>query len=79
MRLDVLKAMNSARAERRAAAVVTRLADGEQRFVPAERVDADPLRLQLEAALRMGKSAAVSVEIPWSPRYESVVRRYRGY
>jgi hypothetical protein len=24
-------------------------------------------------------SAAVSVEIPWSPRYESVVRRYRGY
>src|SRR5271157_2976953 len=62
MRLDVLKAMNSARGERRAGAIVTRLADGEQRFVAAERIDADPLGLQLEAALRMGKSAAVSVE-----------------
>jgi xanthine dehydrogenase accessory factor len=62
MRLDVLKAMNSARAGRRAGAMVTRLADGEQRFVPAERIDADPLRLQLETALRMGKSAAVSVD-----------------
>ena len=62
MRLDVLKAMNSARAERRAGAIVTRLADGEQRFVPAERIDADPLGHQLEAALRMGKSAAVSIE-----------------
>ena len=36
MRLDILKAMNSARAERRAGAIVTRLADGEQRFVGAE-------------------------------------------
>jgi xanthine dehydrogenase accessory factor len=62
MRLDVLKAMNSARAGRRAGAIVTRLADGEQRFVPAERIDADPLGRELEAALRMGKSAAVSVE-----------------
>ena len=62
MRLDVLKAMNSARAERRAGAIVTRLADGEQRFVAAERIAADPLGLQLEAALSMGKSAAVSVE-----------------
>ena len=62
MRLEVLKAMNSARAERRAGAIVTRLADGEQRFVTAERIDADPLGRELEAALRMGKSAAVSVE-----------------
>lgn len=61
MRLDVLKAMNSARAERRAGAIVTRLADGEQRFVPAERIDGDPLAVQLEAALRMGKSTSVSV------------------
>ena len=43
MRLDVLKAMNLARAERRAGAIVTRLSDGEQRFVGAERIDADPL------------------------------------
>ena len=54
MRLDVLKAMNAARTERRAGAIVTRLSDGEQRFVPAEAVDADPLSAELEAALRMG-------------------------
>ena len=42
MRLEVLKAMNLARRERRAGAVVTRLSNGEQRFVAAELVDADP-------------------------------------
>ena len=62
MRLDVLKAMNLARSERRAGAIVTRLADGEQRFVRAEEVDADPLGAELEAALRMGKSAPVTHE-----------------
>ena len=60
MRLDVLKAMNLARSERRAGAIVTRLSDGEQRFVRAEAVDADPLAAELEAALRMGKSATVA-------------------
>ena len=48
MRLDVLKAMNTARSERRAGAIVTRLSDGEQRFVRAESVDADPLATELE-------------------------------
>ena len=57
MRLDVLKAMNLARGERRAGAIVTRLSDGEQRFVRAELIDADPLGHELDAALRMGKSA----------------------
>jgi xanthine dehydrogenase accessory factor len=60
MRLDVLKAMNLARSERRAGAIVTRLSDGGQRFVRAEAVDADPLAAELEAALRMGKSATVT-------------------
>ena len=60
MQLDVLKAINLARAERRAGAIVTRLSDGEQRFVRAESVDADPLGEELEAALRMGKSATVA-------------------
>jgi xanthine dehydrogenase accessory factor len=60
MRLDVLKAMNLARVERRAGAIVTRLSDGEQRFVRAESIDADPLSSELEAALRMGKSATIS-------------------
>ena len=60
MRLDVLKAMNLARGERRAGAIVTRLSDGEQRFVRAEAVDADPLAAELETALRMGKSATIA-------------------
>ncbi|HEY3623280.1 MAG TPA: XdhC family protein, partial [Roseiarcus sp.] len=60
MRLDVLKAMNLARSERRAGAIVTRLSDGDQRFVRAEVVDADPLAMELEATLRMGKSATVT-------------------
>jgi xanthine dehydrogenase accessory factor len=60
MRLDILKAMNAAQRERRAGAIVTHLSNGEQRFIRAEAVDADPLAVELEAALRMGKSATVS-------------------
>jgi xanthine dehydrogenase accessory factor len=59
MRLDILKAMNAARRERRAGALATRLSDGEQRFVAAEAVPADPLAEALEAALRSGKSGLV--------------------
>jgi xanthine dehydrogenase accessory factor len=59
MRLDVLEAMNSARRERRAGALVTRLSDGAQRFVAAEALDADPLAEELEAALRSGKSGVI--------------------
>jgi len=60
MRLDVLKAMNAARRERRGGAVVTRLADGDQRFVEADALGADLLAAEIEAALRMGKSGAVT-------------------
>jgi xanthine dehydrogenase accessory factor len=59
MRLEVLKAMNAARRERRAGAVVTRLADGDQRFVEAAELAADPLSSEIETALRMGKSGVV--------------------
>ena len=59
MRLDILEAMNAARRERRAGALATRLADGEQRFVAAEAAHADPLAEALEAALRAGKSGLV--------------------
>jgi len=62
MRLDVLKAMNAARRGRRAGAVVTRLSDGDQRFVEAAAIDADPLAAELESALRMGKSGLVAVD-----------------
>ncbi len=60
MRLDVLKAMNAARRERRGGVIVTRLSDGDQRFVDADAVGADPLAAELETALRMGKSGAVA-------------------
>jgi xanthine dehydrogenase accessory factor len=56
MRLDILHALNTERAARRAAIVVTDVATGEQRFVAAADVAADPLREILEAHLRSGKS-----------------------
>ena len=62
MRLDVLKAMNAARRERRAGVMITRLADGDQRFVEAAGFRADPLADSLETALRMGKSGVVSLD-----------------
>lgn len=62
MRLDVLRAMNAARRARRAGVMVTRLADGDQRFVEAAAFGADPLADTLDSALRMGKSAAVTVD-----------------
>jgi xanthine dehydrogenase accessory factor len=59
MRLDLLKQMNVARAERRACVLVTTLSDGAQRFVAAEKTGDDPLAEEVEAALRAGKSGAV--------------------
>jgi xanthine dehydrogenase accessory factor len=56
MRLDILHALNAERAARRAAIVVTDVATGDQRFVGAADVAADPLREVLEAHLRSGKS-----------------------
>jgi xanthine dehydrogenase accessory factor len=56
MRLDILHSLNAERAARRAAIIVTDTASGEQRFVPATAVAADPLQGLLEARLRSGKS-----------------------
>ena len=56
MRLDILHSLNTERAARRAAIVVTDLASGAQRFVAAANVAGDPLRDVLEAHLRSGKS-----------------------
>src|ERR1041384_4749577 len=56
MRLDILKALNTERAARRAAVVVTNQESGEQRLVTQDKVAADPLRELLEAHLRSGKS-----------------------
>jgi xanthine dehydrogenase accessory factor len=62
MRLDVLKAINAARRERRAGALVTRLPGGEERYVAAEDFAADPLAEPLEAALRAGRSGPLNHE-----------------
>jgi xanthine dehydrogenase accessory factor len=56
MRLDILKALNTERAARRAAVVVTNQESGEQRLVTQDKVAADPLKDVLEAHLRSGKS-----------------------
>jgi xanthine dehydrogenase accessory factor len=56
MRLDILKSLNTERAARRPAVVVTDVASGDQRFVAGADVAADPLRDVLEAHLRSGKS-----------------------
>lgn len=56
MRLDILKALNTERATRRAAVVVTHQESGEQRLVAQDGIAADPLKDLLEAHLRSGKS-----------------------
>src|SRR6188472_1979636 len=56
MNLDILKALNTERAARRAAVVVTNQESGDQRLVTQDKVAADPLKDVLEAHLRSGKS-----------------------
>jgi xanthine dehydrogenase accessory factor len=56
VRLDILKALNSERAARRAAVVVTNQESGAQRLVTQDKIAADPLKDLLEAHLRTGKS-----------------------
>jgi xanthine dehydrogenase accessory factor len=56
MRFDILKALNTERAARRAAVVVTHQESGEQRLVMQDKIAADPLRDLHEAHLRSGKS-----------------------
>jgi xanthine dehydrogenase accessory factor len=56
MRLDILQSLNTERAARRAAVIVTDVASGAQRFVIGTDVAGDPLREVLETHLRSGKS-----------------------
>mgnify|MGYP000855446744 FL=1 len=62
MKLDILKRLNEERRARRAAVLITDLADGAQRLVRAAEIAADPLADALDKQLRMGKSASVEVE-----------------
>jgi xanthine dehydrogenase accessory factor len=60
MRLDLLAALNAARAARRACCVVTELATGAQRLVDeADIAPSDPLAGALAEALRTGRSGMV--------------------
>jgi xanthine dehydrogenase accessory factor len=56
VKLEILNALNAERAARRAVAVVTDIASGEQRLVRAADVAKDPLADLLEKRLRMAKS-----------------------
>lgn len=56
MQLSLLTTLNEERAARRAAIVVTNLANGEQRLVKAADAAKDDLALALSARLRSGKS-----------------------
>jgi xanthine dehydrogenase accessory factor len=61
MKLATLAELNAERAARRPAIVVTDTANGEQRLVKAKDFATDPLRNELAAALRMGKSGTIEV------------------
>lgn len=56
MRLDILASLNTERAARRAAIVVSNIGTGAQRFVKARDVGGDPLADLLRERLRSGKS-----------------------
>ncbi|WP_315705992.1 MULTISPECIES: XdhC family protein [unclassified Bradyrhizobium] len=59
MKLATLSELNAERAARRPVILVTDVATGEQRLVKAKDIVADPLRAELAAQLRMGKSGMI--------------------
>jgi xanthine dehydrogenase accessory factor len=61
VKLATLTELNADRAARRPVIVVTDTATGEQRLVKAKDFAADPLRNELSAALRMGKSGTIEL------------------
>jgi xanthine dehydrogenase accessory factor len=61
VKLETLAQLNAERAARRPAIIITDTANGEQRLVKAKDFAADPLRSELSAQLRMGKSGMVEV------------------
>src|ERR1700733_10262163 len=56
MKLDILTALNTERAARRAAIVISNIGTGEQRLVKAAEINKDPLKPILAERLRSGKS-----------------------
>jgi len=59
VKFETLQQLNTERAARRPAIVVTDTATGEQRLVKAAEIAADPLAAELGKQLRMGKSATI--------------------
>lgn len=59
MRLELLTALNAARADRLAAVLVTDLDGGAARLVTAETLAGDPLEEAIRTALRTGRSGVV--------------------
>jgi len=62
VKLDVLAALNTERAARRAAIVVTDVASGAERLVKGAEVERDPLKDVLKERLRTGKSGMVETQ-----------------
>ena len=62
MQVQILSSLNAERAARRAAILVTDVTSGSQRLVRAADLAGDPLRTELEARLRSGKSGMVEAE-----------------
>ena len=62
MRLELIAALNTERAARRAAVIVTDLGSGVQRLVREGDIDKDPLASILRAQIRSGKSGIVESE-----------------
>ncbi len=56
MKLDILKELNAARAERRAAILVTDTGTGDARLISRDAVSADPLAEELQKRMRSGRS-----------------------
>jgi xanthine dehydrogenase accessory factor len=56
MKLDILRTLNAERAARRAAVVITDIANGEQRLVKADEMARDPLQRLIAERIRSGKS-----------------------
>jgi xanthine dehydrogenase accessory factor len=59
MQLATLAELNTERAARRPAILVTDVGSGEQRLVKAKDIAADPLQAELSTHLRMGKSGMI--------------------
>jgi len=62
LKQNTLADLNSERAARRAAVVITDVSNGDQRLVKAADIAADPLHAELDKHLRMGKSGMIEVD-----------------